>query len=164
MINLILVRHGENDKDDPNGGLTSNGTTFANYISTYFRDEEIAISEIWVGQQTLVEQPPERCKATVRPLSTRTGLPIQQGRLVDLLRVWGTTGGKTSKYVLFVFRSVDFELIEEQIRVRRPEQNLTGADLDYHTIVILTNGTGPSPITFDFATRVSTGIRGRAKS
>jgi hypothetical protein len=174
MLNLILIRHGENEKDTDDGGLTANGRDFANRLPLILQNEACEISQIWVTKDQIAsDNSPKRCVDTVTPLSGSSKIPIRQSRLSDLLLQWGSNvaGPQDDGWIVFVFRTMDMETLEDNLRVQNrgpsagaPAGQLGDSDLEYHTITFLAGGTGTKPITFSFMNRIKTGIPGRAKN
>lgn len=158
-MNLILMRHGENEKTGA-FGLTPNGTQFADVVALNLY--QMPIRHIYLSNDDLYPGAPlRRMRDTVLPLSLRTGVDIEQMRLVDLLESWNAGAITGDGFIVLVFRSIDFDLITDSTsRLYLP--NVAADDLHYHRILVLTSQMSINPPRFQWKRVIHTGIEGRS--
>lgn len=141
-MNLILIRHGENEKSGA-FDLTSQGKQFSNEVEMYLTS--LNIRNIYVtgdhGEATL------RCTETIRPYASEAKKEIKVLPLLDIVDGWRFDKEPGEFYDVLIFRSIDFSVMTDDSR-NYFFANLDQDDEKYHRIILLTSLLSTNPFRF----------------
>lgn len=154
-MNLILIRHGENEKTGT-FDLTSQGKQFSNQVELYL--DCLNIRNIYVtgdhGEATL------RCTETIRPYASGAKKEIKVLPLLDIIDGWRFDKTPGEFWDVLIFRSIDFSVMTDESR-NYFFANLKPEDEKYHRIIVLTRLLSTNPFKFRDRYIYETGIGSR---
>jgi len=154
-LNLILIRHGENEKTGT-FDLTSQGKQFSNEVELYLSC--FNIRNIYVtgdhGEATL------RCTETIRPYASGAQKQIKVLPLLEIIDGWRFDKTPGEFYDVLIFRSIDFSVMTDDSRGYF-FANLKPEDEKYHRIIVLNGLLSKSPFQFKDKMIFNTGIASR---
>jgi len=157
-VNLILLRHGENEKVGELD-LTDNGKQFSDAVANHLA--KLSIRAIYVSGEN--REFPTRSIDTVRPLAQRLGLEVNllwHGWLFNQW-LWET---ETADYDVLVFRSTDFTAFTDSMSPFHIRNLESPDDKNYHRIIVLTGlMSRGKPLAYSNKQIILTGVASRTE-
>lgn len=155
-MNLILIRHGENEKTGT-FDLTSRGKQFSNEVELYLSC--LDIRNIYVtGDHSAATL---RCTETIRPYASGMKKEIKVLPLLDIIEGWRFDKTPGEFYDVLIFRSIDFSVMTDNSRSYF-FADLKQEDEKYHRIIMLNGLLSDNPFKFKQRLIFETGIASRS--